>query len=99
MVTRRGTNGTPPGGWHPEQRVDVLTALRAMTVAPAFAAFEEQELGILSVGRLADMTVLSADPRTTSPDHLSDLSATMTIVGGSPVYEAKPNAVSTPAGS
>jgi predicted amidohydrolase YtcJ len=88
MVTRKGADGTPAGGWHPEHRVDVMTALRAMTWAPAFAAFEEQDLGVLALGRLADLTVLSADPRTTPPEKLKDLSVTMTIVGGIPVYEA-----------
>lgn len=88
MVTREGADGTPAGGWHPEQRVDVMRALRAMTWAPAFAAFEEQDLGVLTLGRLADLTVLSADPRTTAPEKLKDLSVTMTIVGGIPVYEA-----------
>jgi len=88
MVTRKGADGTPAEGWHPEQRVDVMTALRAMTWAPAFAAFEEQDLGVLAVGRLADLTVLSADPRTTAPEGLKDLSVTMTVVGGVPMYEA-----------
>jgi predicted amidohydrolase YtcJ len=88
LVTRRGGDGTPAGGWHPGQRVDTLTALKAMTSAPAFAAFAEQDLGSLAVGRLADITVLSADPRSLAPDALRDLSVTMTIVGGKPVYDA-----------
>jgi len=88
MVTRKGADGTPADGWHSEQRVDIMTALRAMTWAPAFAAFEEQDLGVLAVGRLADLTVLSADPRTTAPEKLKDLSVTMTVVGGVPMYEA-----------
>jgi hypothetical protein len=90
MVTRMGADGTPVGGWHPEQRVDVMTALRAMTWAPAFAAFQEQDLGVLAVGRLADLTVLSADPRETAPEKLKDLSVTMTIVGGISMYESTP---------
>jgi predicted amidohydrolase YtcJ len=91
LVTRRGADGTPAGGWHPEQCVDVTAALKAMTAAPAFAAFEEQQVGSLAVGRLADMTVLSADPRSAALAHLRDLSVTMTIIGGKPVYEAKNN--------
>ena len=89
LVTRRGADGTPAGGWHPEQRVDVHAALTAMTVVPAFAAFDEEHVGTLAVGRLADITVLSADPRSVSPDQLRDLSVTMTIIGGKPVYDAK----------
>jgi len=82
MTTRRGVDGEPEGGWYPEHRVDVMTALRAMTAAPAYAAFEEADRGTLAVGRLADMTVLSDDPRTTAPDDLQQLEARMTIVGG-----------------
>lgn len=88
MVTRMGARGAPAGGWHPEQKVDVTRTLRAMTWAPAFAAFQEHDLGVLAVGRLADLTVLSADPRDTAPERLKDLSVTMTIVGGVPVFEA-----------
>ncbi len=66
-----------------------------MTWAPAFAAFQEQDLGALTVGRLADLTVLSADPRTTPPEQLKDLSVTMTVVGGVPVFEARPAAPAT----
>ncbi len=95
LVTRMGARGTPVGGWHPDEKVDVMTALRAMTWAPAFAAFQEQDLGALTVGRLADLTVLSADPRTTPPEQLKDLSVTMTVVGGVPVFEARPAAPAT----
>ncbi|MGB7603375.1 MAG: amidohydrolase family protein, partial [Candidatus Sulfotelmatobacter sp.] len=95
MVTRMGADGTPVGGWHPEQSVDVMTALRAMTWAPAFAAFQEHDLGVLAVGRLADLTVLSADPRETASEKLKDLSVTMTVVGGIPVYESKPSGASS----
>ncbi len=89
MTTRRGADGKPEGGWYPAQRVDTLTALRAMTWAPAYAAFQEADLGALTVGRLADLTVLSADPLTTPPDQLRDLSVLMTIVGGVPAYRAR----------
>lgn len=98
LVTRRGADATPAGGWHAEQRVDVTAALKAMTVAPAFAAFEEHQVGTLALGRLADITVLSADPRSVSPDHLKDLSVTMTIIGGKPAYDAKSNTISASPG-
>jgi predicted amidohydrolase YtcJ len=88
MTTRRGVDGKPEGGWYPEHRVDVMTALRAMTWAPAYAAFEEADRGTLTVGRLADMTVLSADPRTMAPDDLQQLEVRMTVVGGVPVSGA-----------
>jgi hypothetical protein len=88
MVTRMGAREQPAGGWHAEQRTDVSAALRAMTWAPAFAAFQEQDLGMLAEGRLADFTVLSADPRSTPPEQLNDLSVTTTVVHGAVAYDA-----------
>lgn len=92
MVTRIGARGEPAGGWYAEQRVDVETALRAMTAAAAFAAFQEDDLGALTPGRFADFTVLSADPRTTAPERLKDLSITMTVVHGAPTYQSSTTA-------
>jgi predicted amidohydrolase YtcJ len=53
-----------------------------MTAAPAFAAFQELDLGALAPGRYADFTVLSADPRTAPPEELSRIRVVRTIVGG-----------------
>jgi predicted amidohydrolase YtcJ len=88
MVTRMGARQAPAGGWHADQRTDVTTALRAMTWAPAFAAFQEQDLGMLTPGRFADLTVLSADPRRTPPEELNKLSVTATVVHGALTYAA-----------
>jgi len=41
-VTRQTLEGIPDGGWYPEERVDVETALRAYTVNTAWAAGEEE---------------------------------------------------------
>ena len=87
-VTRRGWDGSPPGGWHTDQRVDVMTALRGLTVAPAFAAFQENDRGSLTVGQYADLTVLSEDPRTMSANALHDLRVQLTIVSGRTVFRA-----------
>jgi predicted amidohydrolase YtcJ len=85
-VTRRAADGTPPSGFHPEERVPAETALRLLTEGPAFAAFQEQDLGTLSPGRYADLTVLSENPLATPPDRLRDLEVTMTVVGGRVVF-------------
>ncbi len=85
-VTRRAADGTPPGGFHPEERLPADTALRLLTAGPAFAAFQEEDLGALSPGRYADMTVFSEDPLTTPADELRDLRVRMTVVGGRVVF-------------
>jgi predicted amidohydrolase YtcJ len=86
MVTRRGADGTPKGGWLPDQRVSVDVALRSMTAGPAYAAFEENQLGAITVGRAADFTVLSGDPYATPPDSLRSLRVLRTIVAGRTVW-------------
>jgi predicted amidohydrolase YtcJ len=86
-VTRKGADGKPVAGWYPDQRVDVDQALRMMTAGPAFAAFQETHLGVLSVGRYADFTVVSADPHQVPIDDLRNLTVQMTVVAGHVIFE------------
>jgi predicted amidohydrolase YtcJ len=88
LVTRKGFDGQPADGWFPEQRIDVETALRSMSEGPAYAAFEEQDLGTLGIGRYADFTVLADDPRSVPPEALRSLAVTMTVVGGKITFNA-----------
>ena len=86
-VTRQTLDGQPAGGWHPEERVDLETALRAYTVNNAWAAGEEDRKGTLAPGKLADVVVLDRDPFKVPPAQLKDLKVMMTVVGGRVVYE------------
>lgn len=88
LVTRTGADGGPPGGLLPEQAVDVDAALRCMSTGPAFAAFQEKDLGALTIGRYADFTVLSADPHAVLPEELRNLTVRMTVMGGRVRFEA-----------
>jgi predicted amidohydrolase YtcJ len=87
LVNRTGFDGAPTGGFFPEQAVDVDTALRAMSTGNAYAAFEEERLGALTVGRYADFTVLAEDPRGASPEDLLTIGVNMTVVGGTVTFE------------
>ena len=87
-VTRQTLEGTPAGGWYPEERIDLETALRAYTVNNAWAAGREDRLGSLSVGKLADLVVLDRDPFGIAPSALDDVKVLLTVVGGRVVYEA-----------
>jgi predicted amidohydrolase YtcJ len=88
LVAGRSADGAPGGAWYTPQLVDVDAALRCMSTAPAFAAFQETDLGALSVGRYADFTVLSADPYTVSPDELQKLTVRMTVMAGRVTHDA-----------
>lgn len=85
-VTRRTIDGANPEGWQPQEKITVEEALRAYTVANAYAGFEDDVAGTLEVGKRADMVVLSADPRSVQPTLLAEIQALKTYVDGELVY-------------
>ncbi|MCW4007422.1 MAG: amidohydrolase [Candidatus Bathyarchaeota archaeon] len=66
----------------PEENVTVEEALRMYTVDAAYAAGEENFKGSIETGKLADLTVLSHDPRRVHPTAIANIAVQMTIVGG-----------------
>ena len=88
-VTRQTVQGQPEGGWFPEQRVDLTTALKAYTWGSSFGAFEESRKGTLEEGKLADITVLDKNLFETEPEEWLNVNVRMTIVGGKTVYKAE----------
>jgi len=84
-VTRRSRSGDIIG---PDQRVDVITALKAMTIWPAYQYFEEDEKGSIEVGKLADLVILSDDPTAVDPETLDQLAVAETIKEGRTVFAA-----------
>jgi hypothetical protein len=82
-VTRRRADGSPgPDGWRPEQRLTVEEAVRAYTFGAARAAGRERDAGTIEPGRLADFTVLEADPFAVEPHEIRDVPVKAVIVGG-----------------
>ena len=71
----------------PEEQITIDEALRMYTVNAAYASYEENIKGSIEEGKLADLTVLSGDPRTTLPSKIGDIKLMMTIVGGKVVYQ------------
>jgi predicted amidohydrolase YtcJ len=88
-VARKDQKGFSEKGWHPEQAVSREQALKMFTAWPAYAAFEEKEKGTLDVGKLADLTVLSADIMKIAEPEILQTRCVMTVIGGEVVYEAK----------
>ena len=82
-VSRKLADGSV---FYPDQRLSRLEALQTYTINAAFAAFEEDLKGSLSVGKLADITVLSKDIMTIAEDELSSTEVVYTIVGGRVMY-------------
>ena len=82
-VTRRTRTGEVLG---PEHRVDVMTALKAMTIWPAWQHFEEDEKGSIEVGKVADFVILSDNPLEVPESDLADIQIVETIKEGETVY-------------
>jgi predicted amidohydrolase YtcJ len=82
-VTRRSRSGRILGE---DQRVDPYTALRAMTIWPAFQIFEEDRKGSIEVGKLGDFVILSDNPLEVDPNTLADLEVLETIKEGTTVW-------------
>jgi hypothetical protein len=81
--------GASMEGWHPEEAMTREQALKAFTLWPAYAAFEEDLKGSITPGKLADFTVLSADIMQVPEPQILTTKNLMTIIGGQVVYEAK----------
>lgn len=87
-VTRQLPDGTPRGGWVPEQRISVERALRHYTWGAAYAAYRERELGTLAPGYYADLVVLSEDILAGDAQALLRAKPVLTMLGGRAVYRA-----------
>lgn len=72
--------------FYPEQRLSRLEALQTYTINAAYAAFEEDSKGSLTVGKLADIAVLSKDIMTIPEDEIPTTDVVHTIVGGRVMY-------------
>jgi hypothetical protein len=82
-VTRRTRSGDILG---PNHRVDVLTALKAMTIWAAYQQFEEGHKGSIEVGKLADFVILSDDPTKVAPDTIDTIKVTETVKEGQTIF-------------
>ena len=87
-VTRQRRDGTPAGGWYPEQRISVEDAVRGYTTVPAAFYGQSREMGTLMPGKRADMIVLDRDIFQVDPMEIADARVEMTIFDGRIVYRS-----------
>jgi predicted amidohydrolase YtcJ len=86
-VARKDQKGFSGEGWHPEEAVTREQALKMFTIWPAYAAFEEKLRGTIEVGKLADLTILSADIMKIPEPEILKTRCVMTVINGEIVYE------------
>ncbi|MFL6588841.1 MAG: amidohydrolase [Chthoniobacterales bacterium] len=85
-VARKSIKGESADGWHPEEAVSREEALKMFTWSAAYAAFEEKDKGSIEPGKLADLTILSADIMKIPVAEILKTTCAMTVIGGEVVY-------------
>jgi predicted amidohydrolase YtcJ len=83
-VTRQGLAGGP--AWMPEQTVDLATAVHAYTWGSAFANFCEGDRGTVTVGKHADLVLLSHDLFATPVGRIPEVAVDLTLTNGAVVH-------------
>jgi predicted amidohydrolase YtcJ len=79
MVERASRSGRVIG---PDEGITVDEALRAYTVAGAFACHWEDSAGSLTPGKRADLVVLGDDPTSVDVSRIGDIDVVATFVEG-----------------
>ena len=88
-LTRQTSEGTPVGGFVPEQRITLEQAIEAYTLGVAYAGKREKSEGSIQDGKLADIIVVDQDLFAIDPHKIDQTKVMMTMVGGKVVYGAE----------
>ncbi len=88
-VTRKDRKGEEGDGWFPMEKITMEKAIEYYTLGSAYAQFMEERKGMIRVGYLADITILSEDIFNIPEEMIMSVKADYTIVDGKIVYERK----------
>ncbi|WP_286830047.1 MULTISPECIES: amidohydrolase [Kordiimonas] len=88
-VHRHDLKGFQGENWHAEEAVTRTEALKMFTLWPAYAAFAEDRLGSITVGKEADLTAFDRDIMTAVPADIPKTKAILTVVKGNVAYMAE----------
>ena len=86
MVTGRGVSGNVINAG---QQISRVEALRLYTTGSAWYTFDDEQLGSIEVGKLADLVVLSDDYLTVPDEEIRTLSSVLTIIDGKFIHATK----------
>jgi predicted amidohydrolase YtcJ len=87
-LTRQTTEGNPPEGFVPKERISLEEAIRGYTLGAAIAGHREQAEGSLEPGKLADLIIVSQDLFRIEPSEIGKTQVLLTMVGGRVVYQS-----------
>ncbi len=85
-VARKDLQGSPEGGFMPNQALTREQALKAMTIWAAKAAFEEDLKGSIEVGKMADFVILEQDIMKIPVSEVPEVKVLETFLNGESVY-------------
>lgn len=72
LRTRQTPEGTPAGGWIPDQRLTLEQVIRGCTMGGAVAAGRETTEGPIEAGKQAERIILSRDLPRADPDQIGN---------------------------
>jgi predicted amidohydrolase YtcJ len=81
-VLRQTIDGANPSGWVPQERITVQESLTAYTTANAYAGFQDDRLGRIAPGFIADLAVLDTDLTRCAPEQIQRAKVLSTLVDG-----------------
>ncbi|KAI8833349.1 amidohydrolase family-domain-containing protein [Chytridium lagenaria] len=88
-VTRKYPDGSSPhndtDGWYPKEKLTREQALRGFTLSAAYASFQEDILGSITAGKLADFVVYEKNwlsPLEVAEDEILKMKPKAVVVGG-----------------
>lgn len=84
-VTRSKKDGSKT--WYPENGITVDEAVRMFTLEGAYASFEEDVKGSITVGKYADLVVVDRDIYQIEPAEIQKAQVVMTVVNGEILYK------------
>lgn len=70
-----------------QEKIEVMEALRAVTIHAAYQYFEEDIKGSIKKGKQADLVILDADPLTIQRERLKDIRVLETIKEGRTIFQ------------
>ncbi|VAV96841.1 FIG00481917: hypothetical protein [hydrothermal vent metagenome] len=88
-IARAGLDGFQTDDWQPDQALSRQNALKSFTLWPAFASFQEDDLGTVETGKRADFSVFDRDLMTVAAKDILQAKVLWTIVDGNDSYKAK----------
>ncbi len=91
-ISRQDTEGQPPGGWIPLERLTIEQALEAYTRGAAYAGFAEDKIGSLEPGKWADFVIVDRDPTKVDAQSLARTQVLETWIAGKKIWERAPSA-------